>query len=535
LYPNAEKELRNAANLNKKYWWKVEDISPVVSGELISLIFDSDDILIYKRISMIFDSLSLIQYSDWDQVFINKVAAILQKVMYSIETFALILNIDSFKRLVKQLAGIQKVPFSGEPLNGVQIMGVLETRNLDFKYLFILSLNEEFMPGGSFQQSFVPQSLRLAFGLPSQNDSQSVQSYLFYRMIQRCPEIQLFYNTNPDSGGGDTSRYIYQLKYDYPVSPEFVPHLAPVVLSEDKVIKISNPEIGKTELRRYYEGDNSYLSPSGVHSFVECSLKFYFKYVIKLNVPEEPEDLIDARIYGLVLHKAMENVYKDGEDSFRKKGDLTTEEVQQIIDLAMEDEVGAGNKQEEKWQGKYLITYELISKTVHRIYEMDKQGKNFEIVGLEETYYRNLEVGGFNLKLGGNLDRVDRVGNVVRIIDYKTGADLTTVPNMEKLMEGKHKGIFQLLFYSWLYYPSLGHQEQIMPLLLKTREIFNGDSSFPNVKIAKKEVISAEELLAEFEDLLKNIFEEIFVHGNFNQTEDLKTCEYCDFATICRR
>jgi hypothetical protein len=227
-------------------------------------------------------------------------------------TRALSASLKSFLRLLRQLVQAQRIPFSGEPLKGLQIMGVLETRNLDFKNVFILSLNEGSFPSFGGKSSYIPFTIRKAYGLPTAEHQDAMYAYLFYRILQRAENIFLFYNTETDVlGQGESSRYLKQLIYESglpiersvlhdPIQPNAI---RPIVIEKDHNVIEALTKLSEGNAR--FKG----ISPSALNTYIECRLRFYLRHVAKIKEPNEIEEDLDARVLGNFLHELMEQFY----------------------------------------------------------------------------------------------------------------------------------------------------------------------------------------------------------------------------------
>lgn len=223
-------------------------------------------------------------------------------------------SLRSFLRLLRQLARAEKIPFSGEPLKGLQIMGVLETRNLDYKNVFILSLNEGAFPSFGGKGSYVPFNIRKAYALPTTEHQDAMYAYLFYRMLQRAENVFLFYNTETDQlGQGEKSRYLQQLIFESGLKLESqVLHNPVMPLAIDPIIIQKTDEVQQA-IMKLNEGNTYFkgISPSALTTYLDCRLRFYFKHVARVKEPDEVEDELGARELGNFLHKVMEKFYKN--------------------------------------------------------------------------------------------------------------------------------------------------------------------------------------------------------------------------------
>jgi hypothetical protein len=460
-------------------------------------------------------------------------------------------QLKSFLRLFRQYARGEKIPFAGEPLKGLQIMGVLESRNLDFKNTFILSLNEGVFPSAGNQGSYIPYSIRKTYGLPTPEHQGAIYAYLFYRAIQRSSHVFLFYSSEPDVlGQGEMSRYLQQLVYESqlkieekvlhnPVQPR--PITAIVVHKEENVLQA---------LARLNEGTirSRGLSPSALNTYLECRLKFYFQYLARIREPLKVEEEIDPRILGNFLHTVMEQFYHGILDKKKNRVidaddfDLLDPRLNKLIDEAFRKEYHLDPQQRVTYEGQRVVVREVVMTFAKKIIDYDRQHVPFTIEALEQNAWMyNLKIShapGF-VVLGGTIDRIDRKGNEVRIIDYKTGRDELDFRDVASLFarDGKrNKAAFQTFLYALLYKNNNSSEElKIIPGLINRNNLFDDDFQF-GLKMNKEYLADATPLFPEFEINLKALLEEIFNPEEvFDQTDREEACKICPFTGICYR
>ncbi len=460
-------------------------------------------------------------------------------------------SLKAFLRLFRQLVQAHKIPFSGEPLKGLQIMGVLETRNLDFKNVYILSLNEGSFPSFGNKSTYIPFSIRKAYGLPTVEYQDATYAYLFYRMIQRAENIFLFYNTETDVlGQGESSRYLKQLIYESgikmerkilhnPVQPNLV---NPIVISKDSNVIDSLIKLSEGNAR--FKG----ISPSALNTYIECRLRFYLRHIAKIKEPDEVEEDLDARVLGNFLHAVMELFYRRIQDR-KKNSSIDVEDFKDaelIIDQLI-DEVFINAYQLEPgsqvvYEGQRLVVREVVKRFAHRILEMDKAYAPFSIEVLEQgglSYSVSINQYPGTTVLSGKIDRVDRKGDLVRVIDYKTGKDKLDFESIASLFsrDGKrNKAAFQTLLYALLYKSNANDTtHKIVPGLINRMNLFDKDFKF-GLKVGKNFVEDVDPLLPEFDHYLKLLLEELYDPKiPFDQTTDVELCRYCSYQAICYR
>jgi CRISPR/Cas system-associated exonuclease Cas4 (RecB family) len=460
-------------------------------------------------------------------------------------------KLKSFLRLFRQYAQREKIPFSGEPLKGLQVMGVLESRNLDFKNVFMLSLNEGVFPPSGNQGSYIPYSIRKTYGLPTPEHQGAIYAYLFYRAIQRSENVFLFYNSEPDVlGQGEMSRYLQQLIYESRLNIRLLVLHNPVEPRQLSEIVIHKNESVLQALERLNEGTirSRGLSPSALNTYLECKLKFYFQYVARIREPKVVEEEIDPRILGNLLHRVMEKFYKriieEKKSNVIESADFEGYmiRIDVHIDESFIEEYYLEETKPVVYEGQRIVVREVVKTFAKQIIERDQQYLPFAIEALEQNaWVHTIKIShapGF-VVLGGTIDRVDRKENEVRVIDYKTGQDELDFRDVESLFsrEGKrNKAAFQTMVYALIYKNNNLHASlRIVPGLLNRKNLFEGDFHF-GLKFDKDYLNDATPLFPEFEQRLQTLLEEIFDPKMvFDQTEKEETCKICPFKEICYR
>lgn len=464
-------------------------------------------------------------------------------------------GIKTFLRLFRQLVRMQKIPFTGEPLKGLQVMGVLETRNLDYKNVFILSLNEGAYPSIDSKGSYIPHNIRKAYGLPTLAHQDAMYSYLFYRTLQRAENIFLFYNSETDVlGQGEMSRYLQQLLFESGLninrqvlhSPIHPGSITPVVIQKNE--EVFKNLVRLNEGNTYFKG----ISPSALNSYIECRLKFYFRHVAKIREPNEVEEELDARVLGNFLHDVMERFYKDL--AGRKRNKLVEKDdfenaantIDGLIDQVFIHNYKLDPDKPVVYAGQRLVVREVVRRFANRIIEVDAAYAPFTIEALEQgglTFPVTIDRAPYQVLLGGKIDRVDSKDDRLRIIDYKTGKDELGFESVASLFarEGKrNKAAFQTLLYALLYVHSLSGKNsletrRVVPGLINRMNLFDEGFTF-GLKVGKQHVEDVETLFPEFRERLKDLFEELFDPNQpFDQTTEVDNCRYCPYAQICYR
>lgn len=467
-------------------------------------------------------------------------------------------GLKGFLRLFRQLVRTQKIPFSGEPLKGLQVMGVLETRNLDFKNVFVLSLNEGAFPSKGNNGSYIPHNIRRAYKLPTLAQQDAMYSYLFYRVLQRAENVFLFYNSETDVlGQGEMSRYLQQLLFESGLNiRKHVLH-NPIQPHAINPLRVEKSEEVINTLMKLNEGNAHFrgISPSALNTYIECRLQFYFKYVAKIREPKEVEEELDARVLGNFLHQVMERFYKG---IAMRKGSKRIEKVDfnsavDRIDILIDDVFREAYRLEPgkpvEYAGQRLVVREIVRRFASQIIRIDEAYAPFEMEALEhEGLVYSVKIGRapYEITLGGKIDRVDRKGDLLRIIDYKTGKDELDFDSIDSLFarDGRrNKAAFQTLLYALMYVKSQvngkGHaavsSQRIVPGLINRMNVFDESFEF-GLRVGRQQVNDVAGLFPQFEERLKGLFEELFdVSQDFDQTTNLDNCGFCPYRRLCYR
>lgn len=463
------------------------------------------------------------------------------------------MTFSMLERLIKKMLSGLNVPFEGEPLSGLQVMGILETRLLDFRHLILLSMNEEVMPASHTAQSNIPYSLRLAFKMPSREDMEAIYAYYFYRLIQRAEKIDLLYNSGSEGvRTGEMSRYLYQLIFRQNL--KVIQPVLEVVARERHPIVIHHTPETRGKLAGYLlpGKEERYLSPSAINTYIDCPLKFYFRYLAGIGEPDEVQEEIDAAGLGTVVHDSIRELYS--EIAGHSGGTITPQDLQnllgsgetgQVLRRVFQEHHFRGRKQQ-TIEGRNIILVHVMLRYLEKIINTDMALAPFTLVAAEQSYRRSLEitVGNKRLKakLGGKIDRIDRVGDTLRVIDYKTGNARQGFSEIADLFDpGVHNrngAAMQTLFYAWLVVED-HREEKILPGLYVMRELF-GSHFDPSLTMGKqrnrRQVSSFREVEGEFVTHLSHTISRMFDDTiPFQQRKHDDKCNSCGYAAICNR
>ena len=442
-------------------------------------------------------------------------------------------NMRTLQYLFNRLLHQERLAFEGEPLEGLQIMGMLETRLLDFDHVIITSMNEGIMPRGRNDRSIIPFELKKHFGLPQHHEQNATMAYNFYRLLQRTKKISLIYNAAGDGfGAGEQSRFVTQIENELdPDIHQINRHI--LGLSTDTKV-LEKEEISKTAyaLQKLKEIALSGFSPSALGTYVRNPLSYYKKYILGLEDTQEITDAIPVNIIGTIIHDAMEILYQDYIGKPLKITDfdkfLKTYETL-ALQLFIKKSFGETAPIDAKMiTGKNLIVFEIIKKNIKDLLKLDKKtvkdGNRLEIINLEENFKARLPLKNREIYIRGKVDRIDRLNGTLRIIDYKTGAvkpenisigkagkkDETPQLDLSPLRSNAQKEkLLQLLTYAWLFYKEGRLLTSDLPFevgILSTRSIKQG---LLKAKINGSTKIDTT-IIKEFENQLILLIEELF-------------------------
>lgn len=448
----------------------------------------------------------------------------------------------------KILQGIT-IPFSGEPLEGMQIMGLMETRMLDFKNLIILSANEGIIPTSGHTASFIPYNLRLGFGLPTPEHQDALFAYYFYRLLQRAEHVKLLYtDVTRGINSGEMSRFLYQMKYESGL-PIQETHFQNNISSRDipEITISKTPEILE-QLTRYSRTDGKGLSPSALNTYMECRLKFYFKYIAGIKEKDEMAEELDHRLLGTIFHECTQSLYQT-----IPNGDVTTELLDNLLqnDTLIEEHIrNSYTRLYESLPSQVISTgmndlvLSVVKKYIRKVFEYDKSLCPFHLISMERPYRMpfslpNGQTGSRTVYIEGNIDRVDHIDRGTRVIDYKTGADKMDFKDLSAIFDSqskqRNKAAFQTLLYCLMYEYENPGTDPILPGIYSTKLLFTPGYDY-SLKCGKDPVHRFLPLEAEFRELLTDLLGELFSPDiPFTQTEITEKCRNCPYADICKR
>ncbi|NLD24198.1 MAG: PD-(D/E)XK nuclease family protein [Bacteroidales bacterium] len=457
-----------------------------------------------------------------------------------------VMSVDTYFRLLRKLARGISVPFSGEPLSGLQIMGVLETRTLDFDNLIILSMNEGVFPIKKATNSFIPFTLRKGFALPTYEFQDSTYAYHFYRMISRAKNIYMLYDTRTEGmQTGEVSRYFYQLKYLYNSLFDISEKVVTYDVSAPSITPVSvekTPEVMKL-LNQFRAGGDKSLSASHINNYIDCPLKFYFTALENLSEESDVQESVEADVFGTIFHRLMEVIYKRFYNIDVTPNALTAiinndAYLNEVLETAFSKYYFKDEGNPRKLQGQYYLIGEILKSYVKQTLKVDIKSTPFRYIGSEyrfNTTYKVNEQLAVNFK--GSIDRIDNIGDSVRIIDYKTGTGETKFKDIQHLFDStKDKRPYQILqvFVYGLFFLMQNPDTKLSPAVYYLRSIFNDFD--PKITMDKVPVNDLNSCLPEFKDKFDEVVEEIFNPSvPFTQTQNNKNCQWCSFKDLCNK
>ncbi|MDE5706877.1 MAG: PD-(D/E)XK nuclease family protein, partial [Alistipes sp.] len=447
-----------------------------------------------------------------------------------------------------------RIPYEGEPLEGIQVMGILETRNLDFRNVLLLSMNDDNFPGSVVSgNSFVPYNLRAAYALPTPEHHEGVYAYYFYRLVQRAEHVSLIYCAHADEKStGEPSRYIRQLAYESPF--ELFYREVGIDVNRAESVPIEVPKTGAVaeKLARFVaEESPAALSPTAFFRYVACPLRFYFHSLARLKADDEIAEEVDAPMFGTILHAAMQRLYAplvgQPDPGEKLRALVRSDEVMRaVVDAINENYLQDPAAEQDSYSGNLLLVRDIVVRYLRNgILPYDAAHDRFTVEGLERRigYEFAFESGGRRLRVlfEGIADRIDRLPDgALRVVDYKTGEPHLEFRGVAALFEGEAKqrqaNILQTLLYAMMLAGSCASDAE--PALYYVRAMNRPDYS-PQLIDRERGRTGGRysEYREEFETMLRRTLAELFDPTvPFRQCDDAEhTCRYCDFREICRR
>lgn len=518
-----------------------------------------------KEVAVIYQQQAASHSDAFDQLYresLFKTYTLVNRFHTLIESKELNVQAGTFQRLLTRVMSSSSIPFHGEPAIGMQVMGVLETRNLDFRHLIMLSVNEGQLPKAGGDSSFIPYNLRKAFGMTTIDHKIAVYAYYFYRLMQRAEKVTLVYNTATDGiNRGELSRFMLQflIEWGYPVLRKQL-EAAQSPQSSAPIIIEKTPDVME-RMKSVFDIRNNpkaLISPSALNCYLDCPLKFYYKYVALLSAPDEVTADIDSAKFGSIFHYAAEHIYKD----LTAHGKLISKENLETLlkdEVRLQTYVDNGFKElffnlppneQPEYNGIQLINSAVIVKYIQQLLRNDLRYAPFTFVGSEQRIFENIEIctstGDIQSRIGGIIDRIDSKGESLRIVDYKTGGDADTPANVQSLFipdKKRSNYVFQTFLYASIVCKKLREKNDsrlVAPALLYIHRAASENYS-PVIQMGeprkpKEPVDNFAQHEGDFRENLKTLLEDIFNPDiSFTQTEIEDKCAYCDFRALCKK
>ena len=475
-----------------------------------------------------------------------------------IEEDELTVQSETFRRLLVKILSTTNIPFHGEPAIGMQVMGVLETRNLDFRHLVLLSVNEGQLPKSGGDSSFIPYNLRKAFGMTTIEHKIAVYAYYFYRLLQRAERITLIYNTSSDGlNRGEWSRFMLQflIEWPHPITRQFLEAgQSPQGTSSITVEKTPDVMRQMQSLFDVRANPKAKFSPSALNYYLDCPLKFYYRYVAGLSAPDEVSAEIDSATFGSIFHYAAEHIYKD----LTTHGKVINKEALETLlrnDVKLQDYVDTAFKklffnvpQNEKpeYNGVQLINSAVIARYLKQLLQNDLRYAPFTFIASEMEVDEPIDIqtpkGVIKSRIGGIIDRMDSKDGTLRIVDYKTGGDADTPPHVESLFipdKKRSNYVFQTFLYAAIIcrkQPTMKIAPALLYIHRAATETYSPVIQMGESRKPKEAVEDFSKYEKEYRERLQGLLEEIFnPEKSFTQTEIIEKCTYCDFKALCKR
>lgn len=518
-----------------------------------------------KEVAVIYQQQAASHSDAFDQLYresLFKTYTLVNRFHTLIESKELNVQAGTFQRLLTRVMSSSSIPFHGEPAIGMQVMGVLETRNLDFRHLIMLSVNEGQLPKAGGDSSFIPYNLRKAFGMTTIDHKIAVYAYYFYRLMQRAEKVTLVYNTATDGiNRGELSRFMLQflIEWGYPVLRKQL-EAAQSPQDSTPIIIEKTPDVME-RMKSVFDIRNNpkaLISPSALNCYLDCPLKFYYKYVALLSAPDEVTADIDSAKFGSIFHYAAEHIYKD----LTAHGKLISKENLETLlkdEVRLQTYVDNGFKElffnlpqneQPEYNGIQLINSAVIVKYIQQLLRNDLRYAPFTFVGSEQRIFENIEIytptGDIQSRIGGIIDRIDSKGESLRIVDYKTGGDADTPANVQSLFipdKKRSNYVFQTFLYASIVCKKLREKNDsrlVAPALLYIHRAASENYS-PVIQMGeprkpKEPVDNFAQYEGDFRENLKTLLEDIFNPDiSFTQIEIEDKCAYCDFRALCKK
>lgn len=488
--------------------------------------------------------------------FVESYRAATDSLFEAAKRFNITMAGTSFFKLIERAIASDTVRFTGEPLCGLQIMGVLETRALDFKNIVMLSMNERVFPRRHYSRSFIPDALRHGYGMATIDFQESIFAYYFYRLIARAENVTLIYDARSVGGNrsNEMSRYLAQLLYFHGNGEEISHHLK--IYNAQRFtpapISIQKSERIKGLLNEFKAGGSKNLSASALNTYINCPLNFYLQYVEGFNSDNELTDYIDSSTYGTIVHDIAEKIYGGFQNESKQPVTITESMIAPLVrpnDLTLDRLITQSinrnfnrfnqERLNEPLLGESLVLGKVIRAALTAMLRADMALCPLTFIAAEKKMEGTLKINDhLTINVKQIIDRIDKVGGMMRFVDYKTGLDTLSATSVDQMFNGnasnRPKAIMQLLMYCHIYNTLSGSDTPIEPIIYKLLNI--PGKGIEKLKINRREIGDYHSVKEEFVDLFNKKVEEIFDDRiAFDQTRNEHNCTFCQFKSLCSR
>ena len=441
-------------------------------------------------------------------------------------------DITSLRFLFETYLSKVALSFESDVAEGLQIMGLLETRTLDFENIIMLSVNEGMIPAGKTTHSFIPYDVKKYYGLQTYRGKDAISSYHFYRLLQRANTIYLLYSLDAQSGNAEKSRFLYQLKtelqdYDNVEITDEILTYPPIntTLSEETLSIQKNPQMLACESLQKF-------SASSITTYLRCGLLFYFRYILGLDETNslETDDILQNKDMGTIIHRVLEQLVENGRFRAIKKEELTQLVTETICK-------GDWNlKENDLLYEKNHLVFQVIVRYLSNYLRLMQQRENDVFIEKTEEVVKKelfIPLSNRSVTVKGYIDRIDSSSGVKRIIDYKTGMPkdkALKINDIQSLFDGEHAEALQLFFYAYLYHL------QYKPAVLEAEIVYFRKLNATHILTIEDNTEINGSMLSEFETLLQKTIADILNPENpFEQTQNADNCRYCAYRDLCGR
>lgn len=469
--------------------------------------------------------------SDFENEYLFYFSNLFNSLAKLVNAYNFIETLKVFQQFFTQLLQAETLPFYGEPLEGIQIMGVLETRTLDFKNVIVLSLNEGILPTSKQVNSIIPFNIKTSFNLPVYKEKDAIFSFHFYRLLQRAEKINLIYNSdNLSYSGSEKSRFVTQLEQEFLVKNQISSLKKNSITIPIQKINTSYSGIKNNDLavNRMLEIFKSGISATHINTYINCKEDFYNKYVLQLKEENAVEENIEDHTIGTILHKTLEKLYTPLLGIFITANEL--KKMQLTIAEELENTVSENFSTEYFLSGKNYLAKEICKIYLQNYFkntlkDFALKNKKTLLKGLEQKLYVEIYLNPHNITFKGTIDKIESDNNTIYIIDYKTGKvelkDLN-FESIDELFSKKEKSkAMQLFFYNWIYYKQ-------HPKTFSTSGIISLRSPANGLMLLNNGEKISDQDFSEFETRLMHLMEELIDYNTiFVHNPESAYCEMC--------